>query len=124
MTKNEESIEIRMPDIKNYQSDQLDWPDDAMVLKVASDVRHVKIDAYLPNNINTLVLYRTWKKSGCMCVCLYVCVCVRTCVCLCVCVCVELNMRVVVHVCACTCVCSYVCVLIHVCVCLCVCVCE
>ncbi len=64
MTENEESIEIWTPDIKNYQSDQLDWPDDAMVLKVASDVRHVKIDAYLPNNINTLVLYRTWKKSG------------------------------------------------------------
>ena len=64
MTENEESIEIRTLDIKNYQSDQLDWPDDAMVLKVASDVRRVKIDAYLPNNINTLVLYRTWKKSG------------------------------------------------------------
>ncbi len=56
-TENEESIEIWTPDIKSYQSNQLDWPDDAMVLKVASDVQRVKIDAYLPKNINTLVLY-------------------------------------------------------------------
>ncbi len=64
MSENEESIEIRTPDIKCYQSDQLDWPDDAMVLKVASDVRWVKIDANLPKSINTLVLYRSWKKSS------------------------------------------------------------
>ncbi len=64
MSKNEERIEIQTPDIKRYQSDQLDWPDNAMVLKVVSDVRWVKIDTYLPKNINTLVLYRSWKKSG------------------------------------------------------------
>ncbi len=66
MTENEESIEIQMLDIKSqrYQSNQLDLPDHAMVLKVASDVWQVKIDAYLPKSINTLVLYRTWKKSG------------------------------------------------------------
>ena len=65
MTVHERTEKITTKRMRQFQGEQLDWPQDTVVLQVPKDVRRVKLDVYLPEDVWRVVLYRMWKGGRC-----------------------------------------------------------